>query len=178
MSSIIKYALALILISQLGYTTTIVHKNNNFDIELIDYGIYEVHRVEARKNKNTGDGRVWGVDECRLLHKTDVIPMNLLTSFGVRFILNTKLANNDINNIVPINVKVKHPKYTNPDTNKESVQEEWVSLQAPGKMTYIGYKFDHQYEMVPGEWVIELRHNNELLIEKKYNVQQVPAESK
>ncbi len=166
------------LVSQLSYAATVVHKNQYFDIELIDYGIYEVHRVEARQNKNTGDGRVWGVDECRLLHKTDVIPMKLLTSFGVRFILYSKLANNDIKNIIPVNVKVKHPAFTNPDTNKESVQEEWISLQAPGKMIYIGYKFDRQYEMVPGEWTIELRHNNELLIEKKYIVQQHPVESK
>lgn len=178
MSSIAKFALALLLIVQSGSMTTNIHENKYFDVKLVDYGIYEFTRVSIRNAAATAEGRIWEGKDCKLLFRTDVIPAKLLTSFGIRCNLQAKLAGNEISNTMPIQVTIRHPKFIYADTKKESTKEEWISRQSPYGMAYIGYKFDHEYEMVPGEWVFELRYQNVLLVEKKFIVQRPPIETK
>ena len=178
MPAFIKSTAAILIVLQSGSLTTKIHENKYFDVELIDYGVYEFTRVELQKADKTAEGRVWEGKESKLLFKTDEIPMKLLTSFGIRCAFRTKLAGNEITNIIPIQVTIRHPKFTFTDTGRESTKEEWISRQSPYGIAYIGYKFDHEYEMVPGEWIFELRYKDVLLVEKKFIIQQPAVDMK
>lgn len=140
-------------------------KSSRVAVKSYDYGIYDTNKDTAENADSLpADGKKLAC-KCVLIKQTNEIPLSLGTSFGIRFMIISKCN-------ITVNVKIKHPKIVNPADNKESYQVEGSITKIPDVIQYTGYKFDNQYEMVPGEWIIELWHENKMLLQQKFNIKE------
>jgi hypothetical protein len=115
--------------------------------EIVEYGTYmrETHPVE----------NYW------LLEQIDKLPKDTgVTGFGIKFIVTAFL---DIGT-VDVMIRVTHPP-VNGQTFTELPQQ--VVL---GYASFAAYRFQHDYQRVPGTWTFQVIHEEEVLAEKSFQV--------
>jgi len=52
--------------------------------------------------------------------------------------------------------------------------EEWPGIGVMGRSGYVGYTFDNDWELVPGQWTIEVSVGSTSRVEKTFNVSVPP----
>ena len=134
------------------------------------YGIFKVVTEEMKENapKTTSGVRTVAA-QAFIEEPTDKIP----ASMGVRFGIEYSIVGLPTNDEVVIRKVVNHPPITTPDgTTKQGYTLDLKShTTKDGTVSSLtGYGFDHAYELVPGEWKIELWYNNRKLLEKSFTV--------
>lgn len=135
--------------------------------EIVEFGYYEVlaegERFEAPKSTS---GTLVAAPTVKLLQQTDTIPIEPGRLFGFRF----RLSGFSTHKEVVIREVVVHPPMTKPDKTISTGFETRIGLNVqPGDVTdYAGYRLDHDYEMVEGEWRFEFWHNDKKLLEKNF----------
>ena len=138
-----------------------------YGIDILEYGEFKSNSVKRKYAGNTLLGQMTVLNEIELLKQTDTIEGSIGTQFGVKYFVKglPKRAN------VPLSVRLLHPITTNPDTQQTSTIEEWIAKAKIGTANYCGWIFEYKWEIVPGEWTIQLLYDGETLAEKKYTVQ-------
>ena len=135
--------------------------------EILEFGYYEVQAEGERfQAPDTTSGAVVAAPTVKLLEQTDIIPIEPGRMFGFRFRLSGFPANKE----VEIREVVTHPPITRPDKKKSTGFESRIGLnvQRGDVVDYVGYRLDHDYEMVEGEWRFEFWHEDKKLLEKKF----------
>lgn len=144
--------------------------------EILEFGYYEVQvEGERYQDPNSTSGAVVAAPTVKLLQQTDIIPIEPGRMFGFRFRLSGFPAGKE----VEIREIVVHPTITKPDKTKSTGFESRLALnvQRGEVVDYAGYRMDHDYEMVAGEWRFEFWLDNRKLLEKKFTTVKT-AESK
>lgn len=132
-------------------------------IDIIDYGLYTTEDLFQSEEKT-----YWDFDSLSLFREADQIPAVLGLRFGLRYIIKGSPSDNPIS----ITCKVLLPGLTNPKTGEKIFVDEWSSTKKIGTLTYDGYMFEREWELVPGKWTFQLYHGNVKLAEKEFNVQE------
>ena len=101
--------------------------------------------------------------------QTDQISATIGTLFGVVFEL-TDAKRSDNNGVLLLTYKVIHPQTINPSSNMISTVDEWSSPVKLGKKSSVGWKFEHDWELVSGEWEIQVWAKDEKLYSKTFYV--------
>ena len=137
-----------------------------YEIDILEYGEFKAYSVKRKNAENTSLGKMTVLKEIELLKQTDTIEGSTGTQFGVKYFVkgSPKGAN------VPLSVRVLHPITTNPNTQQTSTIEAWIANAKIGSANYSGWIFEYKWEIVPGEWTIQLLYEGEKLAEKKYTV--------
>ena len=144
-------------------------------IDIIDYGLFSVKEFGTIPEKNTATGQltVGNVNTLKLVKKTDRVPAVLGNKFGVRFRLKGATPGEQ----VMITTKVQMPglKKTVIDGRRRSEQgplyeETWNLPKTVGEVTYSGYVFEKDWELVPGTWIIQLFYGEKWLGEQIFEV--------
>lgn len=144
--------------------------------EILEFGYYEVQADGERfQAPGTPSGAVVAAPTVKLLQQTDIIPIEPGRMFGFRFRLSGFPANKE----VEIREVVTHPPITKPDKKKSTGFESRIGMNVQrGDVTdYAGYRLDHDYEMVEGEWRFEFWYEDKKLLEKTFTTKKI-AETK
>lgn len=138
-----------------------------YQIDILKYGEFKAYSVRRKDAENTSIGKMTVLKEIELLKQTNSIEGSLGTQFGVKYFVkgSPKGAN------VPLSVRMVHPKMTNPDTLQTSTIDEWIANNKIGSSNFSGWIFEYEWEIVPGEWTIQLLYDGEILAAKKFSVQ-------
>src|SRR5689334_11701835 len=119
----------------------------NERVELVEFGTFKkVTSGDDRTAPETVAGKVHTVSKAILLEQTTDIPARLGTSFGLRL----KFMRKNPDEVVRCTAKCFHPRLTDPAWNTTREVDEWAMFGATGSDNFVGYTFDHDWELVPG----------------------------
>lgn len=136
---------------------------------VVDYGVYETIRIGDKDAADTSAGHVHMLHDRldpALRNQTDRIPGRVGVHFGFRFQVDgsPQLA------VIPLRVRVLHPAFTNPSTGRSWKTDEWDAPGNIGIPRFTGWAFDEPYEVVPGEWTIQVLMKGRVIAKKKFRI--------
>jgi len=140
--------------------------------KVLAYGIYKrAEKEELIKTPETPSGVTRRpVGTMYIATTTNRIPARIGTAFGLHY----EISNLDLKDgeTVEITKVTTHPPMKKPDgtvsTSFTFVEKDTVKDGKSEAQT--GYGFDHDYELVPGLWRIELKRNGKTLITQEFTV--------
>jgi Domain of unknown function (DUF3859) len=136
-------------------------------VELLEFGIFKkTNSLNDLNDGGTISGRRHAVAEAVLVERTTNIPARIGTSFGFR----VKYRGQTPGAVVRCTAKCLHPKLTDPSSGRNSEVEHWDTSSLSGREEYIGYTLDNAWELVPGEWKIQLWVGPKLMVEKTFTL--------
>jgi len=126
-------------------------------------------------NPNTSTGKTVSNAVIRLVESTDRIPLIIGAHMSLQFRL---WYFPDQPAYVNLRRILKHPAMTLPDgtisTGSDYMMKERVSVNQV--IAYTGYGLDEEYELVAGDWIFEIWHEDRKLIEQKFTTYQPDKE--
>jgi hypothetical protein len=137
-------------------------------IDVVEYGIYQTEATKRTDTPSTAGGYVKSLTNIRNSEVTRTIPARPGVRFGFRY--NVIGAPNGVQ--IPITVVDKFPEQglRKPGSTETFYREEYVVTKTIGKESYTDYGFDHDWELVPGSWTIELWYQGRKLAEQSFTV--------
>jgi len=135
--------------------------------EILEYGYYEVQgEGERYEDQGVTSGVVQAGPTVKLVQQTDVIPIEAGRLFGFRFRLKGFSGKEDIE----IREVVTHPPMTRPgQTASTGFETKLPLIVRRGELVdYAGYRLNHDYEMVEGDWRFEFWYEDKRLFEQKF----------
>lgn len=136
---------------------------------MIDYGVYSSNIEDTIADAKVAGGLVVTSNKT-LIKETDEVEADVGTSFGFRYMLEGP------NDEIPVTIKVIHPNpIKDPDTGKEIAVSEWGQFVPSNFVNWnTGWSFGSEWEIVPGEWLIQLYIDDRKVLEKKFTVLRAP----
>jgi hypothetical protein len=147
-------------------TGTIASAANISKINIVEHGIFEAQTNKGEEARGTSLGYINILDNIKLVKETDIISAAVGTQFGIRYIVEGEPDGAK----VEILVKVLHPRTVNPKNNKEVTLDQWSAYPTIGKTSYSGWHFEYGWELVPGEWIIQLWYGDRKLAEQAFTI--------
>jgi hypothetical protein len=135
--------------------------------QVLEYGYY---KIEAEGNlypdPAAPSGTVQAGPTVKLIELTDRIPVEKGRLFGFRF----RITGIESQDAVEIREVVTHPRMTKPDGTFSTRYETKLGLNVRlGEVSdYAGYRLDHGYELVEGEWKFEFWLGDKKLLEQTF----------
>ncbi len=134
--------------------------------KIIDYGIL---KVEKEIRNHTASGSADHVTEVlykNVSNTTNIIPLKKGLTFGYVF----KILPNTKSETIEIYVIGIHPAMKKQSHSKIETSYKYKDSIQLGKERYAGYTFNEDYEMVEGDWKIQIWFNERMLCEKSFKV--------
>jgi len=135
---------------------------------IVDYGIYEPNQGSKVDSEGVLLGYNTVVYSKKLVSRVTEVPGKLGLNFGFRYSLKCK----DLNvGTVPVTIKVIHPEMKNPDTQKKSTESSWTDGAWTTDINlHSGWNFDESWEIVLGDWKIQVILNDQVLVEQGFKI--------
>jgi hypothetical protein len=130
-------------------------------------GLFRASVVGTTQQPDTAIGRTNQLSGVEKLETTTTVPARLGVSFGLEY----RLTGEREGAAATIRVVVIPPKagLFNPATGKRLYRETWrPSIVLVGAPTLIGYKLEHDWEVVPGLWRFEIWQGERKLAEQSF----------
>jgi hypothetical protein len=142
----------------------------NAKATIVDSGSYATKKGERSDGKDTAAGYTSIVDEKTLLSTSARVKATLGDSFGFRYTLDCE-GPKSFNS--PMTIRTLHPPMTNPKSGKTVTESSWdnnawANHSEPN--IHSGFRFDERWEMVPGQWTIQVVLKGRVLVEQKFIV--------
>ena len=144
---------AAFLFSISSFAQTTVESKNNGVLQFVelDYGIAEVVDGVSEKLKNTPTGTHGWLKDFQITKVTDSVPVKIKENFGVVYIVKAK-------DTVDINIDIE---WIYPEKIKNEKGEKYKSIRYTTKRptnipSASSYSLDAQYEMVKGNWIMNI----------------------
>ena len=159
-----KAVVAILLV--LGSTSVRAQKITG--AEIVEYGILKkIVEFEGPLDvPHVLSGKVDNVIASPLIQSTATIKAVLGTTFGI----SVKLLGEPNGAIVSSHFRCIHPKLTDSASGRSSKTDDWRSPIPIGTPRYVSRTFDHQWELVPGEWTIQVLSDGKVVTEKTFDV--------
>ena len=137
-------------------------------VDVVDYGIYQTEMTKQTSTPGVVAGTVRTLTNIKNSEVTRTIPAQPGVRFGFRY--NVIGAPNGAQ--VSMTVVHRFPKQglRRPGTAETVYREEYVAAKTIGHEGYTDYGFDHDWELVPGAWTIELWYQGRKLAEQSFTV--------
>ncbi|MCA9791433.1 MAG: DUF3859 domain-containing protein [Candidatus Eremiobacteraeota bacterium] len=132
-------------------------------IKIVEWGLYgkadERNQVDS---EFTTTGTIHAVEGVRLQRRTQEVVARKGTRFGIQFV--GEGEGFDRKGIV---VRVLHPPMKNPKTGKFTTADQWPAEAQVGISHFTGWLFENDWELVEGDWAIQLIDDQGQLIDQK-----------
>ena len=137
------------------------------DVQIVEFGVFSMIDSGGYVGApNVIAGKSHAGTEASLIESTTDIHAAVGTSFGIR----VKFIGEPDGATIPCTAKCLHPKFTDPTSRQSSEVEQWDNVGTIGSAGYIGYTFDNSWELVPGQWTIQIFVGSKLRVEKAFKV--------
>jgi hypothetical protein len=134
-------------------------------LELTNYGIYTAPTNQSPAQPGAAGGPRLDSAKITFTQVTDQIPASLGVHFGVEFLLTGPAL------AYELKIITRFPRpMANPATGVFRTSAIVGARVNPGAPSMFGYTFDQVWEMLPGEWTIQVFSGETLLLEKKFTV--------
>jgi len=100
------------------------------------------------------------------VEQTTRVPARKGLEFGFEYVIKGQPAGDT----VEVTNKYLHPPVTNPQTKKSFTSQTTSAKQKIGKTAYVGYKFEQDWEAVPGGWTVQVFCQGKKIAEKSFQV--------
>lgn len=163
-----KQTLILFFISVSFLISCIAKEEDQLSGEILNYGVVEVKELTDLYETKKSPGRNSGfVSEPYISERTLDIPLKLNTGFGIEWKISGISRKK-----ATITYEVLHPPIKLPGgETSDGIKEELTALVQNGSISSIdGYYFGEDYELVPGEYIIQIKYKN-LILKTVFNVQ-------
>ena len=137
-------------------------------IDLLDYGLYRATRTGDNAAPGTATGTLHVVGDVTFYEKTTRVPARLGTRFGIRFVVVGSPAGQKVTLLQ--GWKLPPAGLRNPKTGVLYFEEGSPTVKTIGEPTMRGYSFDEPWELVTGDWTMELWSGNRKLLSKTFTV--------
>jgi hypothetical protein len=138
-------------------------------IEIWDAGTYKSKDVMERVDApGTPQGYRNIVSDIELQQRTTTVPAILGTSFGFRFSILGKPAGATIN--LKFVSRYPSPGLQNPKTGNSLMRGEYSVQAKLDTKSWKTYRFDDDWELVPGTWTFEIWQDDRKLAEQSFTV--------
>ena len=136
-------------------------------VKILDYGIYQAKILEKKYAEKTATGDWNVIQTAGIVKRTTDIPGSVGTRFGILYVVEGEPHGK----MVELQKITIHPGLKNPK-KKEMVYRSDYTIEAEiGISRHSGYGFDHEWEVVAGNWTIQLWYKGKKLAEKTFVVQ-------
>ncbi len=136
--------------------------------ELLWAGVYEGTTTKSIPDSRLVGGRYSGVDGIKHLQRTNIVPAKRGTRFGIDFTIPGATSNNE----VPYTKMWHFPKPGLLDPargDKRAIAMKRKMLAVHGEQ-HAGWHFSEDWEIVPGEWKIQILVEDKVVIEQVFEV--------
>ncbi|MDJ1473126.1 DUF3859 domain-containing protein [Cytophagaceae bacterium DM2B3-1] len=139
------------------YGTLDVDLNADSYVKILDTNLLNGYRHEAKDKYDPV-----------FLNNTDQIKAEIGTTFGISFYF---LVNNSHREVdIEITLHILHPEMTNPLTQISARSQTDTFIYTTPYYQYMHVTFEHEYELVKGQWTFQVWKNSELVIEKIFEI--------
>lgn len=136
--------------------------------DITDYGIYTARLHSTAPSPGEPTGVHSQASNIRHVETTQSIPARMGVRFGFRY----RLVGTPKGVNVPLRTVVVFPPpglRKNP-SEPYSAQSEYVTTRPIGKVSYADYGFEHDWEVVPGPWTMQIWYEGRKLAERQFTV--------
>jgi hypothetical protein len=158
-------SLLLLAFSSTTADPQVVHIDS---IEIVDYGTYTARSEAHIAAPGTAAGRWNTLGNIQHAVTTQAVPAQLGTRFGFSYIVVGEPQGTPVSlhvvNIFP------SPGLNNPANPHPKDRDEYDRTVPVGEELYTGYRFDHDWEVVPGVWSFQLWYEGRMLVEQKFTI--------
>ncbi len=157
-------ALAAVL---LVLTSGSLHAQKVTGAEIVDYGMLKKIKSEGVLDAPDAlTGKTNNVIASQLVQSTSTIKPTVGATFGIL----VKLLGEPNGAVITSHFRCIHPKLTDPVSGRSGESDDWESPRPIGAPRYVSYTFDHEWELVPGKWTIQVLYDGKIIAEKTFNV--------
>jgi Domain of unknown function (DUF3859) len=137
----------------------------NLTATIVEHGIYTAETVRVEKLPNGFNSNI--VDKICHIVTTESVPAKLGVQFGYRY----RLDGGPAGALVMLRRVTRFPAPIKPENGPpaQSVSEHNISMKV-GATSYVGYGFDHAWEMVSGTWSLEIWQGDRLLVGQDFEI--------
>jgi hypothetical protein len=169
---LLKQSVRIILVGVLLFAASRFVHAEVLDVQLVQFGTFRKTVAQGEiEAPGSVQGKAHAVQDAVLDEQGSEIRVSQGTSFGIL----VKFIGGHEGAIVPCTAKLLHPKFTDPESGRTSEVEEWPCFGTTGRNGYIGYTFDNDWELVPGQWTLQLFMESKKKIEKSFKITVVPS---
>lgn len=137
-------------------------------IDLVEYGRYELQIVRKEAEPGSAAGSKSIVSQIRRVEQTARIPARLGTHFGLKF----RVVGSPDDAPVALEQRWRFPApgLRNPQTDNTYRTASGTLEALIGVERFRGYGFDHQWELVPGDWTMEIWSGERKLLSQTFTI--------
>lgn len=137
--------------------------------EIVGYGIFEASSSTRQKGFTRDSPAADGVRGVHFVDFTNDIPPELGTGFGFQYVINS-VPRGAVMNVTNI-IRFPGEGLQAPGGRTYTVSREDRQVRI-GERDFYGYAFDEEWEIIPGDWVFEVWHDDARIIRKTFTVLQ------
>jgi hypothetical protein len=136
-------------------------------IEIIEFGIFTRGPQTIGEDAGSPSGFARAVSKVTLVQRTNIVPARIGAHFGFTFRV---IGASDTIAKFKYILHIPAPGIRNPNTGNIMETGYHVQECRVGDVCFVGYGLDHDFEIVPGTWTIELWEENHKLASQSFNV--------
>ncbi len=166
---VVAASFAVLMLASPGHAAAAERSKPRVSGEILEYGIYVSADDDGKSGNATEPGRKSGsapAAKSKLLRQTDRVPMKKGVVFGYKWRIQGLVPN------APAKVlcRIKHPRIVAPDGTAREIDDEFVRFIPKDGMYEIKstWRVAENYELVPGEYRIIIRHDDRVIAEKSF----------
>ncbi len=145
----------------------ILPSGRRLQYERLSFGIYEVVAGETEALPHTAAAAFKMVSDFKLIKETHFIPARPGLTFGISFMVSGGETDEDI----PMTWITRFPHGGVVADDGIAFELDRSVCDVPiGKVSFLCYSFDNVWEMVPGDWHLELWHEDHLIADNAFTV--------
>ncbi len=116
--------------------------------------------VASAEAKDTISGEILLVDTLpRFIRRGHMVPAQIGVGFGVHVRVRPEHAG-------PVTIESVHPPMGPNGVTRQS----WITTLSDADKSYLGYSFEHRYELLPGTWTFRASASGRLIYEVSFSV--------
>lgn len=138
-------------------------------VDIVDAGIYTVAVGEETPDPTAPTGTIAAPITATLVAATDTIPGRPGLEFGFRYIVVGEPGGAE----VPLDFVIVYPPpgLVDPAEPEPLLESRYTRQKKIGETVYLGYGFEHDWEIVPGAWSFEIWHDGAKLADRSFRVE-------
>jgi hypothetical protein len=135
-------------------------------VDITEVGLYTVHTDKSVEAPGAPSGVSRLVSDITLVESTTTVPARLGSNFGFRYRIIGKGKSVRVKKVTHI----PEPGIRNPETGNVSLTSVVFIDRTIGDTNFTSYSLDHDWEIVPGTWTMELWVDDRKLASQSFEV--------
>jgi Domain of unknown function (DUF3859) len=137
-------------------------------IDVVSKGIYDVQTGEETPDASAPTGEIAAPVTFKNIESTDEIPARVGVEFGAEY----RVVGAPEGAKVPLELVITYPApgLADPEEAEPVRTTRFTREKTIGEVTYVGYGFENDWELVPGTWTFRIFYDNRKLLEESFTV--------